>query len=373
MTLSDRDHADGPASTWMGRPFLFAVAALNALTGIGFGIAIGPANFGLDSGLFRHCALLLSQGARDFCPGFPYPPLAQIAALPLTVLPPTAAMLVMSLIGLVILVLGVGLETRGQARIDRVLVLVAALTFVPAVYELLLGQTTLLIAAAVYVVVRRPDSTRNGIPLGFALALAPKPMLLPLIVWMVVWRRRSVMSALITAGALTGLGVALLGFAQYRDWFAVLTGAARQVTDGSFWLSSADMGNHSLWPLTPLTSVVAALVVGATLWAIRKDVSRGFVASLFAGLLLAPYSLPYAYTILLLAVKPGLEFAPRATRALALSANLAAGYLIKALTVWTIAGVAACLTLAPSGRLRLGVPRRGSGSGIPRTAETGEE
>jgi hypothetical protein len=339
---------------WGGRPTLFAVAVMNVITGLGFAISTGADNFGVDSGLFRHCALLLAEGGGGFCPSFPYPPLTQVAAIPLTWLSPTAAMVAMSLIGIAILVAGVVLETRGHAVVDRLLVSVAVLTFVPVVYELLLGQTTLLIAAAVYPVVRRPDAFRNGIPLGFALALAPKPMLLPLLVWMLVWRRQSLTTAIVAAMTLTSVGIALLGFAQYLDWFAVLSGDAHQVASGSFWLSSPDKGNHSLWPLNPATFVLACIVGAVTLWAIRRDASRGFVASLFAGLLLAPYSLPYAYSILLLAVKPALTFAPRATRALALTANLAAGFLIGLLTAWSIAGLAACLTFKRSGRLRVG-------------------
>ena len=356
-----------------GRPMLFAIAVMSVITGIGFGLSVGADNFGLDSGYFRHCALLLAQGGTESCPGFPYPPLARLVAIPLTWLPPTAAMAAMSAIGLAILLTGVALETRGRARIDRVLVLVAVLGFVPVVYELLLGQTTLLIAAAVYPVVRRPDTVRNGIPLGIALALAPKPMLLPLLVWMLVWRRRALVAALMAAVMLTALGIALLGFAQYLDWFSVITGAARQATEGSFWLSSPNKGNHSLWPLTPLTFVVACVVVVVTLWAIRRDVSRGFVASLLAGLLLAPYSLPYAYSILLLGVRPALSFAPRATRALALTANLASGFLITLLTAWSIAGLAACLTFERLGRLRVGKFRLAHGTGAVPEADRAVE
>jgi hypothetical protein len=84
-------------------------------------------------------------------------------------------------------------------------------------------------------------------------------------------------------------------------------------------------------------------VAGAALWTIVRDPSRGFVAALLAGLLLAPYSLLYAFSILLLAVRPALAFAPRATRALALTASLA-GFLLM-LTAWSVAGLLACLPL----------------------------
>jgi hypothetical protein len=317
---------------------------MNAITGLGLGAFIADANFGGDSGLYRRCAVLLAEGETEFC-GFLYSPLMALAARPLTWVAPTVAMLAMTLIGVTIVVVGVALETRGQARVDRALVAVAALTFAPVVYELLLGQTTLLIAAALYPIARRGDRFRHGIPFGIALALAPKPLLLPVLVWMLVWRRRALAAMIVTALALTGVGIALLGLEQYREWLLVLTGAGREATAGTFTLSTHN--NASLWPMSPLTFALACVVGVITLWAIMRDGSRGFVASLLAGLLLAPYSLLYAFSILLLAVKPALEFAPRATRVLALVANLVRASPVIVIA-WALCGLASCVSFKRS-------------------------
>ena len=314
---------------------------MNVITAIGLVLAIGAANFGVDSGGFRECAIVLAKGG-DFC-GSPYPPVFLLVVRPLTWLTPTAAMVTMTLIGGSILATGVILETRGQPTIDRALVAIAAFGFGPIPYELMLGQTTLLICAGLYPVARRSDGFLNGLPLGIVMALAPKPLLVPVLVWMIVWRRRALAAALVIAILLTGFGLALLGSDQYGDWFAVITGTARQTVAGTLNLSSRDMGNYSLWPLTPENIALMAVVAIATGWAILRDRQRGFVASLFAGLLFAPYSGLYAFSILLLAVKPGLAFAPRATRALALSANLA-GAPLHWLTAWSALGLGACLT-----------------------------
>ena len=334
---------------WRGRPTLFALAIMNVITGLWFGAAIAAANFGgADSGLYRRCALLLAQGQSGFC-GFLYSPLTALVARPLTWVSPTTAETAMTMIGVAIFVTGVALETRGQTPIDRALVAAAALTFAPVVYELLLGQTTLLIAAALYPVARRPDAFRNGIPLGIAMALAPKPLLLPVLVWMLVWRRQALTAALLTTLALTVIGIVLLGPDQYRAWLSVLSGAGRGSVSGTFVLSLRGTGNFSMWPLNPATFALACVVAAATLWAILRDVERGFVASLLAGLLLAPYSLLYAFSILLLAAKPALAIAPRATRALALTANLFGAYL-GVMTAWTVVGfVASLASRRPSG------------------------
>jgi Glycosyltransferase family 87 len=336
-----------------GRPTLVAVAAMNAITGLAAAATLAPVAFGADANTFRGCALWVAEGRTDFC-GFLYAPLTALVARPLTWVSPTGAAVVMTLLGLAILVAGVRLETRGQAPVDRVLVAVAALGFAPVVYELLLGQTTLLIAAALYPVVRRADAFRNGVALGIVLALAPKPLLVPVLVWMMVWRRRALTSALVTALMLVCLGLLLLGPDQYRQWLSVLTGAGRESVSGTFSLSLK--GNFSLWPLDPARITVAVAVGLSTLWVVLREPSRGFVAALLAGLLLAPYTGLYAATILLLAAKPALAFAPRAARVLALIANPTL-VLLLALAAWSVSGLAACLPMARPGRARVPVGR----------------
>jgi Glycosyltransferase family 87 len=336
-----RDRLAARLERWSGRPTLVAVAAMNAITGLAAAAILAPVAFGADANAFRGCALWVAEGRTDFC-GFLYAPPTALVARPLTWVSPTGAAVVMTLLGLAILVAGVRLETRGRAPVDRVLIAVAALGFAPVVYELLLGQTTLLIAAALYPVVRRADAFRNGVPLGIVLALAPKPLLVPVLVWMMVWRRRALTSALVAALMLVCLGLVLLGPDQYWQWLSVLTGAGSESLSGTFSLSLN--GNFSLWPLDPARIALAAAVGLATLWVILREPSRGFVAALLAGLLLAPYTGLYAASVLLLAVKPALAFAPRATRVLALIANPALGLLL-ALAAWSMGGLVACLPL----------------------------
>ena len=342
---------------WSGRPLLVGVAAMNGMTGLAVAAILAPTAFGADADTFRQCASFAAEGRTD-C-GFLESPLFALVARPLTWVSPTMAAVVMTLLGLTILLTGVTLETRGWTLVDRVLVAVAALGFAPVVYELLLGQTTLLIAVALYPAVRRMDASWTGVPVGIALALAPKPLLVPVLGWMLVWRRRALVAAVLTALALTLLGLTLMGPDQYRAWIAVLTGAGRASVAGTFSLSLA--GNFSLWPLDPARIAVAAAVCAAALWAILRDCSRGFVAALLAGLLLAPYTGLYAASILLLAVKPALAFAPRATKVLALIANLTLGLFV-ALAAWSVAGLVLCLPLPRLGESKSPhVPRAGDG------------
>jgi hypothetical protein len=310
---------------------------MNAIVGVAIAAILAPNWLGADASTFRACAQSAAAGAD--C-GSLYPPLAAFAFLPLTWFDRTTASLAMAAIGAAILVIGVRADTRGLAPVDRALVVAAAVTFAPVVCELIFGQVTLLIAAAIYPLARRPDGFRHGIPFGIVLALAPKPLLLPLLFWMLVWRRRALVASLATVAALTCLGVVLAGPDQYARWLSVITTAGSETAAGTLALSLS--GNYSLWPLTPWTGFIAALVVIAATWTILRDPARGFVAAIIAGLLLAPYTGLYAASILVLVVRPALGFAPRATRMLALTTSIALGLLF-GLGVWGVAGLAACV------------------------------
>ncbi len=243
----------------------------------------------------------------------------------------------MALIGLAILTIGVAWETRRLAAVDRVLVFIAALGFAPVTYELITGQVTMLIAAALYPV-RERDGFVRGVGLGIALALFAKPMLLPVLVWMLVWRRQALVGTLAAAAAVTVLGVVLLGTGIYAAWVDAVVGTGKIVRPGNVALTSLDQ------PAVVLAlSVVAIALAG---WAIIRDERRGFVAALVGAMLVAPFTLMYQVSILLLAVRPALAVTPRATKVLALIANPA---VLVAFIPW--AG-AALVAVAPFRRRR---------------------
>lgn len=313
-----------------GRPLLVAIAALNAITGIAAAVILAPLSFGADAVAFRDGAAAIAAGGFD--KDFLYTPLAGLVARPLTWIPPEAAAVLMTALGIGLVVAGVVVETRGLAAIDRVLVLVAALTFIPVVNEVLLGQVTLVFAGALWLIARRPDAVRTGLFLGVAFALAPKPLLLPVFLWLLVRRPRALVGVL-AAGVITlGVGLLLMGLDLHRQWLDVLANTG----------SVTRRGNLSLWTggvgTTPL--LTATLVAVVALVAILRDEAAGFAAALLAGLLLAPYTLLYSASILLVAVAPALRVSPVATRVLALVAN---PMVIAAFGIWCVAGLVSML------------------------------
>ena len=292
------------------RPFLVAIATVNAIFGIGAAFILIPLTYGSDAAIYQRGAQGIHDGfyAKDFF----YAPLTGILATPLTWVPLPVAALAMALIGLAILTLGVARETASLATVDRVLVFVAALGFVPVTYELITGQVTMLIAAALYPV-RERDGLARGIGVGLVLALFAKPMLLPVLVWMLLWRRQALVGTIVAAAAVTVLGVVLLGTGIYGAWVDAVVGTGKIVRPGNMALT--DLASPAL---VLGLSVVAIALAG---WAMIRDERRGFVAALTVAMLVAPFTLMYQVSILLLAVRPALAVVPRATRILALVAN----------------------------------------------------
>jgi alpha-1,2-mannosyltransferase len=312
------------------RPILVAIATINAIFGVAGALILIPLTFGSDAEIYRRGAQGIHDGfiAKDFL----YPPLTGILLTPLTWLTLPAASVLMSLVGLAILITGVALETRRLELVDRLLILVAALGFLPVTYELITGQVTMLIAAAVFPI-RNGDGLARGIGLGLVLALFAKPMLLPLLVWMLVWRRQALLSTLLTAAAVSATGLVLLGPDIHRAWLQALVGTGQIVRPGNLALTA--LGSPVI--VVPLAVVVAALA----LWAILRDERRGFVAAFLAAMLVAPFTLMYQVSILLVAVRPALAVGPRVTRGLALIANPA---MLVAFMAWA---AAALLSVVP--------------------------
>ena len=310
---------------------------MNLLTGAMAAAVLAPNALGQDANFYRWCGQQVADG--HVCVSL-YPPLTGFAALPLVALSPAVTAALMSSLGAVLLALGIRHETRGLPMADRVLIAVATFSFAPVVYELLLGQITLLSAASVYVIVRRPDRARNGLAFGVVLALAPKPMLALVLVWMLVWRRRALAAALAVGAALTAAGLVLAGPQAYLDWATTLLGGGGVASAAITAL--ALHGNLSLWPMTVPKAVLGALVVVAALYATLRDPDRGLVASVLAGLLIAPYTGLYAVSLVVLVVQPAARVAPVATRLLALVVNLCLVF-VSALVLWGCLVIAAVM------------------------------
>jgi hypothetical protein len=321
---------------------LLAVAALTGIVGIAVAIAIFPNAWAVDADRNLRAATDLLEGRFGLDHGYVYSPLAAALTVPWTLVSRELAIALWLGLRVAFLGFGAAYATRGWRATDRVLAFVAVASFVPTLYDLLLGNVSILLAGAVGLVASRRDAAWTGIALGLALATVPKPQLIPVLLWMLAYRRRALTGALVSAAIATALAALVLGPDAYGAWIGVL----RSVD----YLSSPMYGNLSLFAVLPMPIAIAASVAAviATGVAFTRGPWPGLVAAIALGLLVAPYTLAYAAVLLLVVARPVAEAAPRAAVGLALSGSIA---VIVALPVWLTILVATAIA-TPANRWR---------------------
>jgi hypothetical protein len=215
---------------------------------------------------------------------------------------------------------------------------VAVIGFLPVLYDLELGNVTVLVLVAVAAIAWTPDRLTTGIPLGLMLATAPKPQLIPVLVWLAVAHRRALVGAVTTATLATLVGLALTGPGAYRAWVDALRAPA--------YLNSGEVINLALWSLPPLVALPCAVAaIAAFVIALRRGYWPGLVAAICLGLLLAPYTLIYGAALLPVAAPAAVRASPRAALGLAITAPVA---LVVAFPAWVGLALASA-ALVPAG------------------------
>ena len=317
---------------------LLAVAGFNAVLGIGVAVALAPHAWATDVERNLAAAGDLAAGVFGRNRGYLYSPLAALVTIPSTWLPIGAAIGGWLIVRLAVLGEGVRRETSGWRPVDRVSAATATLMFVPTLYDLMLGNVTIALAAGVAVVAWSRDRLAAGIALGLLLAMIPKPAIVPVLVWMLVYRRRALLGSLVTAFAATVLTGVVLGTGSYTAWFDIVAHPE--------YLDSPQFGNLSLTALPMAPAVVIGLAaVGGTLLALWLGEVPGFIAVLAAGLVLSPYTMAYGPVMLLLAVRPLLAVGPISTFLLAVSGSF---LVIVFLPAWALAWIVAALSVPRS-------------------------
>jgi len=222
---------------------------------------------------------------------------------------------------------------RPQAR---VLALAAVACSLPFLNDVMLGNVNVLLVAAMVPAVYGRPHWYVGIPLGILVAAFPKPLVVPVLLWLLVWRPR--VFAVTTASGLCAAGIAalLIGPGVYADWYTALLGAQR--------FAAAFAGNFGVSSLFPGLWVPVAVVTGVGLLVVlaSRGPTVGLVWAVAAGILITPYAGQYAALPIALAlpalvvVAPWLAFAIVALAPIAVEHPLpvyAASILIASLSV----------------------------------------
>ena len=207
------------------------------LTGVGLLLSVAGTAWAADAHRSLLAARSLLDGAFGTVEGYLYSPLAAALTIPALVVPEGVAIVGWILVKVAILILGATLATRGLRPMDRLLVAAAVIAFLPVLYDLELGNVTIVLAATIAVVAWTPDRATAGIPLGIMLAATPKPQLIPVLIWMAVFRRRALVGALGAAGFGTLAAFAVFGLGPFERWTAALL-APPYLTQGNLSLST---------------------------------------------------------------------------------------------------------------------------------------
>jgi len=159
--------------------------------------------------------------------------------------------------------------------------------------DIALGNVTIALVAAALLAIRW-DRPLAGLPLGIALALAPKPMFALLIVWLAIHRRCSFVGVVAGAVLCTSVGLLVTGAGSYGNFFgALLTGV-----DVHF------VGNSGLSYVSPALGAAAYIIAALVCLRYIGRQGDGLMAAAIAGLFAGTYVGLYA-TVLPLAVLPG--------------------------------------------------------------------
>jgi hypothetical protein len=157
----------------------------------------------------------------------------------------------------------VGASRIGAERLAVGAALVAlALASPPVVHDLVLGNVMSLYLAAVALALALPRNRLAAVPLGILCAIALKPAVLPVLIWMLLRNRSQFFAAFIAGAATTVLFAVLLGLSLYVEYLRALPrlGGLAQPFSGNVGLSSISIG---------LALIAIPVALAACIWAAR--------------------------------------------------------------------------------------------------------
>ncbi len=124
--------------------------------------------------------------------------------------------------------------------------------------------------------------------LGLAAAVVAKPFLVPVFLWLLVYRRPVLAGTVATGLAASAVGLALAGPTAYADWVSALAAGRRYAEPFA--------GNHGVSALIPELWVPVAVIIaiGLVLVLARRGPRVGLIWAMTSGILIAPYAGTYS-------------------------------------------------------------------------------
>jgi Glycosyltransferase family 87 len=281
----------------------FAAVVFVAIFGVGelvrwIGESLqGPSWWAIDLQLVLDAGSRLGSGQPLYAdPKFLYPPLAAVVSRPLALADSFTISLLYAALKVVLAVIAVRALTPGWRPLDRLLAVVGLVCSLPFLHDVMLGNANVLLVGAIAVAVFGRPTPRSGVLLGLAAAVFAKPLLAPVLLWLLVFRR-PVFAGTVAAGlAATAAGVLLAGPSAYVAWASALAAGSRYAEPFA--------GNHGVTALAPelWVPVATATAVALLLVLARRGPRTGLVWALASGILLVPYAGTYSALPMVLAL-----------------------------------------------------------------------
>jgi hypothetical protein len=271
----------------------------------------GPSWWAIDFQLVVDAGTRLLNGAPLYTdPRFLYPPLAAIVGAPLSLVDPLPASIAYAALKVVLAAACTISLTPGWARRDRVVAFVGVVGCLPFLHDVFLGNSNALIVAAMVPAIFGAPRARSGVVLGLVAAAFAKPLIVPVLLWLLVWRRPAFVGAVAAGLTATAFGLLVAGLDAYVEWLRALAAGTKY--------AAAFAGNHGVTALAPELYVpiaaVTALGLVLVLWRRGPRVSLAWAAT--SGILLAPYAGTYAALPIALALPAIWPLAPGLTLAI---------------------------------------------------------
>jgi hypothetical protein len=293
-------------------PWLLAALGLAVLVASAFAF-VGSTGFGYDYLAYDGAARRLAAGAALYPPGtagaynsglfaglYLYAPPLAIALVPMTAL--TADQATVAWFVGRILLLGVGCALLPVHRDVRLVVWFMASISFPVLYDLNLGNLSVVLFALSAAIWRWNGTPWAGIALAAAMTVR-YPFGLVGVAWILTGRIRSIVGAVAAAAVIAVLTLPIVGVAGWIDYVAVLRGLEDVGTgphNFTLGTSLAAIGIEA--PLTTVATLggivgsVAAVAVAAR----HRDPELAVVVALAGTLLFAPFFHPHYLVALLI-------------------------------------------------------------------------
>jgi hypothetical protein len=186
-------------------------------------------------------------------------------------------------------------EVRATPAWAHALAVAGVLLFVPTIADLVLANVTVALICATAVAIRG-GTIKSGFVLGIAAAAFPKPMMVPLVIWLIVCRPRAAAGA--GFGAVLAVVVSLVSGGM--DWWGQFV---RLLASGGG-VEPDFVGNYGISHFAPeLWPIGVGIAVVVFLWCLLRRGKHGSLAAAAAtGVFIAPYAGVYAALPILLAL-----------------------------------------------------------------------